>query len=152
MATDFPTAASKAELEEGSVFAPKFDTNGLITAVATRYGSGELLMVAHMNAESLRLTIETGIAHYWSRSRQTLWKKGETSGQLQSVKTLRTDCDQDAVWLEVEVAGDGGCCHTGRPGCFYRAVARDNTGNIALTFAGEGDKAHVHGPDCGCGQ
>jgi len=79
-------------------------------------------MVAHMNEQALRLTLETGIAHYWSRSRQNLWKKGETSGNLQTVKELRTDCDQDALWLKVHVAGHGPTCHTDRHSCFYRTV------------------------------
>lgn len=118
--TAFPRAADKAALEEGSVFTPRFDANGLVTCVATDAETGDLLMVAHMNAESLRRTIETGEAWYWSRSRQALWRKGETSGQIQSVVEMRVDCDQDAIWLRVTVGGDGGCCHTGRRSCFYR--------------------------------
>lgn len=114
--------ADKAALEEGDRFTPRFDANGLLTAVVTDADSGELLMVAHMNAEALGLTLETGIAHYWSRSRKSLWKKGETSGNLQSVIEMRTDCDQDALWLQVRVAGDGATCHTGRPSCFYRSI------------------------------
>ena len=114
--------ADKKALEEGPAFSPRFDTNGLVTAVVTDAGDGMLLMVAHMNAEALALTIETGIAHYWSRSRNSLWKKGETSGNLQEVVELRTDCDQDAVWLKVKVAGHDATCHTGRRSCFYRTV------------------------------
>ncbi|PZO75538.1 MAG: phosphoribosyl-AMP cyclohydrolase [Mesorhizobium amorphae] len=109
-------------LEEGSDFTPRFDANGLITAVVTDAADDHLLMVAHLNAEALRLTIETGIAHYWSRSRSVLWKKGETSGNFQRVVELRTDCDQDALWLRVAVEGDGLTCHTGRRSCFYRSV------------------------------
>ncbi|MCR4268877.1 phosphoribosyl-AMP cyclohydrolase [Nitratireductor sp. ZSWI3] len=129
----FPPAPSdKAALEEGAVFSPRFDAGGLITAVVTDAGTGALLMVAHMNAESLALTLETGIAHYWSRSRSTLWKKGETSGNVQHVVSMTTDCDQDAVHLSVTVAGDGATCHTGRQSCFYREVSlRD--GKAALT-------------------
>jgi phosphoribosyl-AMP cyclohydrolase len=108
--------------EEGLDFAPRFGADGLLTAVVTDAQSAELLMVAHMNEEALRLTLETGIAHYWSRSRSELWKKGETSGNFQRVKELRTDCDQDAVWLKVDVQGDGATCHTGRRSCFYRRV------------------------------
>lgn len=119
-------SASKHENEEGAVFAPRFDASGLVTAVVTDAKDGELLMVAYMNAESLRLTLETGIAHYWSRSRKSLWKKGETSGNLQTVVELRTDCDQDALWLKVTVAGDGPTCHTGRRSCFYRKLAAEN--------------------------
>jgi phosphoribosyl-AMP cyclohydrolase len=123
--------ADKAELEEGERFTPKFDANGLLTAVVTDADSGELLMVAHMNAEALALTLETNIAHYWSRSRKTLWKKGETSGSLQSVTEMRTDCDQDALWLKVRVAGGGGTCHTGRRSCFYRSI-RLSDGTVVL--------------------
>ena len=115
-------SSDKHVSEEGSEFAPRFGADGLLTAVVTDARSGELLMVAHMNDEALRLTLETGIAHYWSRSRNQLWKKGETSGNFQKVKELRTDCDQDAVWLKVDVQGDGATCHTGRRSCFYRRV------------------------------
>ena len=118
----FPVAADQQALERGSVLAPRFDANGLIAAVATDAASGEILMLAWMNAEALRLTIETGHAHYYSRSRRTLWKKGETSGQLQNVKEMRVDCDQDAVWLKVRAGGDGGACHVGFRSCFYRVV------------------------------
>ena len=121
----------KAALEEGGRFTPKFDAAGLITAVVTDADSGELLMVAHMNTEALALTLETGIAHYWSRSRRTLWKKGETSGNLQSVAEMRTDCDQDALWLKVRVAGDSATCHTGRRSCFYRSL-RLSDGAVVL--------------------
>ena len=122
-----PKSLTHAELEEGSAFAPRFDAHGLITAIAQEAGSGRVLMVAHMNAEALSLTIGTREVHYYSRSRKALWKKGETSGNLQSVVEMRTDCDQDAVLLKVEVAGDGPSCHTGRRSCFYRAVRADGT-------------------------
>jgi phosphoribosyl-AMP cyclohydrolase len=112
----------KNKLEEGNVFSPRFDANGLVTAVATDARDGTLLMVAHMNAEALALTLQTGIAHYWSRSRGALWKKGETSGNIQQVVEVRTDCDQDALWLRVEVLGQGETCHTGRRSCFYRRL------------------------------
>lgn len=115
-------SADKAVLEDSGPFTPKFDTHGLVTAVVTDADDGELLMVAHMNAEALSLTLETGIAHYFSRSRGTIWKKGETSGNLQTVTELRTDCDQDALWLKVRVAGHDATCHTGRRSCFYRTV------------------------------
>lgn len=121
--TTFAQAASKAELEDGAVLMPRFDANGLVTCVTSDARTGEVLMVAHMNAEALSRTIATGQAWYWSRSRGTLWRKGESSGQLQSVVEMRVDCDQDAVWIKVDVAGDGGCCHTGRRSCFYRTVA-----------------------------
>lgn len=121
--TTFPAPpADKKALEEGAAFSPRFDAGGLVTAVVTDAGDGTLLMLAHMNAEALALTIETGIAHYWSRSRNSLWKKGETSGNLQRVVEMRTDCDQDAIWLKVEVAGHDATCHTGRRSCFYRTV------------------------------
>lgn len=115
-------ASDKQALEEGPAFTPRFDANGLITAVVTDAHDNVLLMVAHMNAEALALTLETGIAHYWSRSRKALWKKGETSGNLQHVVELRTDCDQDAVWVRVNVSGHDATCHTGRRSCFYRIV------------------------------
>ena len=125
-------AASK-EIEEGSAFTPKYDADGLITAVVTDAASGELLMVAHMNADALAKTIESGEAWYFSRSRNKLWKKGEESGHVQRVKELRVDCDQDALWLKVEQAG-GGACHTGRRSCFYRAVPLGKGGTVTLEF------------------
>ena len=124
--TDFPTAIDKQALERGAVLAPRFNEQGLIAAVATDGATGEVLMLAWMNDEALRLTLETGFAHYYSRSRQELWKKGESSGQLQAVEELRIDCDQDAVWIKVRVQGDGGACHVGFRSCFYR-VAKDGT-------------------------
>jgi phosphoribosyl-AMP cyclohydrolase len=123
MPIDFQTPSKdKSELESDGLFTPKFDQNGLITAVVTDFSSGDVVMLAHMNAQALALTIETGIAHYYSRSRASLWKKGETSGNLQKVIEMRTDCDQDAVVIKVEMAGDGAACHTGRKSCFYRKV------------------------------
>jgi phosphoribosyl-AMP cyclohydrolase len=118
----FPAPGAKADLEEGGVLTPRFGPDGLITCVTTDAATGELLMVAHMNAEALARTLETGEAWYWSRSRGELWHKGATSGQIQTVVEMRVDCDQDALWLKVDVAGDGGCCHTGRRSCFYRTV------------------------------
>ena len=123
----FPAANSKAELEDGARLMPRFGADGLITCVATDAGTGELLMVAHMNAEALARTLDTGEAWYWSRSRSALWHKGATSGQVQTVVEMRVDCDQDALWLKVRVAGDGGCCHTGRISCFYRSVQSDGS-------------------------
>ncbi len=112
----------KSELEDAGDFTPRFDDRGLITAIVTDAHDGELLMVAHMNAKALALTIQTKQAHYFSRSRGKLWLKGETSGNIQTVKEIRTDCDQDAIWLKVEVAGHDATCHTGRRSCFYRTV------------------------------
>jgi phosphoribosyl-AMP cyclohydrolase len=114
-------ALSARDIEEGLAFTPKFDANGLITAVVTDAKSGDVLMVAHMNDEALRKTVESGEAWYYSRSRKALWKKGETSGHVQRVLELRVDCDQDSLWLKVEQQG-AGACHTGRLSCFYRAV------------------------------
>ena len=116
-------STDKVLLEAAGAFTPKFDASGLVTAVVTDAADGELLMVAHMNAEALALTLETGVAHYFSRSRNMIWKKGETSGNLQTVAELRTDCDQDAVWLKVTVAGHAATCHTGRRSCFYRSAS-----------------------------
>ena len=121
---DFPTAPDKQALERGATIAPRFDRDGLIAAIATDAGTGEVLMFAWMNAEALRLTLETGVAHYYSRSRASLWKKGETSGQLQTVEELRIDCDQDAVWIKVRAGGDGGACHVGFRSCFYRVAVQ----------------------------
>lgn len=118
----FPTAPDHHALERGAVLAPRFDEAGLIAAIAQDAADGEVLMIAWMNAEALRLTLETGQAHYYSRSRKGLWKKGETSGQIQTVRELRIDCDQDAVLMKVSVGGDGGACHVGFRSCFYRVV------------------------------
>lgn len=123
----------KKNQEEGIVLSPRYDANGLVTAVVTDFHSGDVLMVAHMNEQALQLSIETGIAHYWSRSRKSLWKKGESSGNRQLIKEMRVDCDQDAVWLKVEVEGHGATCHTGRIGCFYRRVINEN-GHFALVL------------------
>ena len=122
MADAFRTAGSKEELERGEVLAPRFDANGLVAAVTTHADTGEVLMVAWMDAEALSLTLDTGFAHYFSRSRNALWKKGETSGQIQEVVEVRVDCDQDAVLLKVRPQGDGGACHVGFRSCFYRVV------------------------------
>ena len=118
----FPVAASRQELEEGRVLAPRFGPDGLVTAVAADADTGEVLMVAHMNAEALARTSRPARPGTGRRSRGELWRKGLTSGQLQTVVEARIDCDQDAVLLKVRVAGDGGCCHTGRRSCFYRVV------------------------------
>ena len=109
------------------VHAPRFDAAGLVAAVATHADTGEVLMLAWMNAEALRRTLETRQAWYWSRSRARLWRKGETSGQLQDVVEMRVDCDQDALWLKVRPRGDGGACHTGARSCFYRMVEADGS-------------------------
>ena len=119
------TAAARAETgdrEEGSAFEPKFGADGLATCVTLDASRGDVLMVAHMNDAALRATLATGVLHYWSRSRNSLWRKGDTSGQTQRLVELRVDCDQDAFVALVEVGGDGGACHTGRRSCFYRRV------------------------------
>ena len=121
MATDFAPRQSVEQVEEGTELAPKFDSHGLIPAVTTDFESGELLMQGYMNAEALRRTIETGEAHYFSRSRGVLWHKGATSGLVQKVRELLIDDDQDCVWLRVDVAG-GASCHVGYRSCFYRRV------------------------------
>ncbi|MBM1170761.1 phosphoribosyl-AMP cyclohydrolase [Microvirga arabica] len=126
MSIPFPPPGSKIELEEGSTLSPRFGADGLVTCITMDAATGEILMVAHMNAEALAKTLETSEAWYWSRSRGELWHKGATSGQVQTVLELRVDCDQDAVLLKVRVAGNGGCCHTGRRSCFYRKVELSN--------------------------
>jgi phosphoribosyl-AMP cyclohydrolase len=126
------TSAGVDEREEGLSFQPKFDASGLLTCIATDASTGGLLMVAHMNEEALRKTIETGEAWYFSRSRQALWRKGETSGHVQRVLEIRTDCDQDAVWIKVEQVG--AACHTGRRSCFYRKIEKtDGEPRLAFT-------------------
>ena len=130
----FPAPTSKAESEEGSVFAPRFDAEGCLPVVVTSAKSGEVLMLAYMNADALARTMETGEAHYWSRSRGRLWRKGEESGNAQRVVEMRTDCDQDAIWLKVESGGSGAACHTGRRTCFYRAVPLGAPGAVSLSF------------------
>ena len=112
----------KKALEEGVDFLPQFTADGLITCVTIDDASGDILMLAHMNREALEKTLATGIVHYWSRSRQSLWRKGDTSGQIQTLVELRVDCDQDALLARVRVGGDGGACHTGRRSCFYRRI------------------------------
>jgi phosphoribosyl-AMP cyclohydrolase len=114
--------AGSRELEEGADFAPRFDANGLIVCVTVEAATRDILMVAYMNQLALDKTIETGVAHYWSRSRNALWRKGDTSGQVQRVLSLSVDCDQDALMLTVEAGGDGRACHTGRKSCFYRSL------------------------------
>jgi phosphoribosyl-AMP cyclohydrolase len=128
----FMPPGSAADLEEGRALTPKFDAEGLVTCVTTEAGSGEVLMVAHMNAQALAKTIATGEAWYFSRSRGVLWKKGETSGHVQRVVEMRVDCDQDAVLIKVEQTG--GACHTGRRSCFYRLVPLGKPGAVTLEF------------------
>jgi phosphoribosyl-AMP cyclohydrolase len=128
------TSDSQIALERGLKLMPRYDTQGLICAIAQDAASLEILMVAWMNQESLALTLETGIAHYWSRSRGEIWKKGETSGQLQSIEDIYVDCDQDALVLRVKVGGDGGACHVGFKSCFYRRVSNAQ-GNLTQVEA-----------------
>jgi phosphoribosyl-AMP cyclohydrolase len=128
------SSADTHQREEGLAFDPKFDASGLVTCVATDAATGGVLMVAHMNEEALRKTIASGEAWYFSRTRNALWRKGESSGQTQRVVEMRMDCDQDAVWIRVEQ--QGAACHTGRRSCFYRAVTTtDGTARLALVDA-----------------
>jgi phosphoribosyl-AMP cyclohydrolase len=117
--TAFPALSDKHALEEGTEFAPRFDANGMITCVTTDAATGE--------------------AFYWSRSRQRLWHKGDTSGRIQTIVEMRIDCDQDALWLKVNVAGDGGCCHTGRHSCFYRVEPLREAAGAPLIHVCAGD-------------
>jgi phosphoribosyl-AMP cyclohydrolase len=128
----FVAPGSEAELEEGAALTPKFDADGLVTCVATDSNTGDVLMVAHMNAEALEKTIATGEAWYFSRSRRALWKKGESSGHNQRVIEMRVDCDQDSVWIKVEQ--EVAACHTGRRSCFYRSVPLGKPGAVTLEF------------------
>jgi phosphoribosyl-AMP cyclohydrolase len=118
----FPTAPDKAALERGEILSPRFDANGLVAVVATHAETGEVLMFAHMNAEALARTLELGEAVYFSRSRNEIWHKGATSGQIQKIVEMRIDCDQDCIWLKVLPQGDGGACHVGFRSCFYRVI------------------------------
>ncbi|MEM7405927.1 MAG: phosphoribosyl-AMP cyclohydrolase [Pseudomonadota bacterium] len=119
----FAPRVSVAQVEEGLDLAPRFDDDGLMPCVTTDAGTGEVLMLGYMNGEALTRTIESGEAHYWSRSRQCLWHKGASSGLTQTVVALLIDDDQDAIWLQVDVVGSGASCHVGYRSCFYRSVA-----------------------------
>ena len=132
----FPAPESKTASEESLVFAPRFGEDGLLPVVVTSAKTGQVLMLAHMNEEALARTIETGEAHFWSRSRGRLWRKGEESGNTQRIVEMRTDCDQDAIWLMVEAAGAEAACHTGRRSCFYRAIPLGAApgGGLSLRF------------------
>lgn len=123
MPPTFPAPTDTQSLEQGQALTPRFDGNGLIAAIATDAVSGDVLMFAWMNADALSRSIETGLAHFWSRSRRTLWKKGEESGNELEIEEMRVDCDQDAIWMKVRVKGRGAACHTGTRSCFYRRVA-----------------------------
>lgn len=157
----FPAPSPDADaLELGTVLTPRFDASGLVTAVVVDVATRDVVMLAHMTAEALAETIETGVATYWSRSRKSLWVKGETSGNRQLVKRLRVDCDQDAVVLEVEVEGHGASCHRGFHSCFYREVPVGRPG-APLAFVESDpafDPAKVYGtasghaPGCDCGE
>ena len=122
------SAAMTDARDTGLTLNPKYDRDGLITAVVTDDASGEVLMVAHMNAQALALTVDTGLAHFWSRSRQALWKKGETSGHMLEVRDIRIDCDQDAVWVKAIPAGP--TCHTGARSCFFRRIGPDGLSSV----------------------
>ncbi len=132
-------AHSTELLENGTAFTPRFDENGLMAAIVAEAASGDVLMLAFMNAEALTRTLETGEAHFWSRSRRTLWRKGETSGNVLRVIEMRTDCDQDCVLLRVEIGGGEAACHTGRKSCFYRRVeiGPSSQGGWPLAFIGD---------------
>jgi len=134
----FAARQTVEQVEEGNELAPKFDTHGLIPAVTTDFESGELLMHGYMNTEALTKTIETGEAHYFSRSRQAIWHKGATSGLVQTVRELKIDDDQDCVWLRVDVGGNGASCHVGYRSCFYRVVPTgpevDDSAPLELEF------------------
>ena len=145
----FASRGSAREIEEGTAFAPKFDEAGLIACVVTDAVTGDLLMVAHMNAEALERSAATGEAWFYSRSRKALWKKGETSGHVLRLVEMRVDCDQDVLWLKVEPVGPG-ACHTGRRSCFYRAVVRRAPGApLTLEFRDAErvfDPSMIYGP------
>lgn len=120
---------NSTDRENGVRLQPRFDKAGLVTAVVVEVDTREPLMVAHMNEEALKLSIETREAHFFSRSRQSLWRKGETSGNVLKIAAMRVDCDQDAIWIEAEIAGRGAACHTGRKSCFYRDIHMAGNGS-----------------------
>lgn len=133
--TPFPAPGSPADVEQGTVLSPRFDKDGLVAAVATDVATGDVLMLAWMNPEALHQSITTGIAHFFSRSRQRIWKKGEESGNLLTIQEMRIDCDQDAIWMKVRVEGAGVACHTGARSCFYRVVPIEESGQPRLRTA-----------------
>jgi len=138
---------SKEQRENGTAFLPRYDEAGLVCAFVTDSQTGKALMLAHMNEEALRLSLETGEAHFWSRSRGEIWHKGATSGNVLVIEDIRIDCDQDAVWISAHAKGHGAACHTGRKSCFYRRVGLTN-GAITLEQTGEEpmfDPANVYG-------
>ena len=139
MEITFYARESVEQVEEGAQLAPKFDQNGVIPVVTTDISSGELLMHAYMNEEALRMTIQTGEAYYWSRSRECLWHKGATSGLVQHIQDMRIDDDQDCIWLRVSVGGSGASCHVGYRSCFYRSVPFGAAAGRPLEFK-EADK------------
>ena len=131
-----PAKDDATDRERGTDFQPKFDGNGLIPAIVTDAGSGQVLMFAHMNKDALALTIANGVAHFWSRSRAKILKKGEESGYELNVHEMRTDCDQDVIWLTASVAGNGVACHTGAKSCFYRRIVAEqgSSSDVKLQF------------------
>ena len=135
--TPFAQRGTPAEIEHGPAFQPRFDDDGLMPAIVTDSASGEVLMFAWMNAEAIALTLETRIGHFWSRSRRKLWKKGEESGNLLHVAEVRTDCDQDVLWLRASVGGAGVACHTGARSCFYRSLPLGAPPAPDMVMAGE---------------
>jgi phosphoribosyl-AMP cyclohydrolase len=127
--------SGSATIEQSLILTPRFDASGLLACVTVDAATGEVLMLAYMNAEALERSIETGEAWYWSRSRRELWRKGATRGQTQRIVEMRVDCDQDALLIKVEVGGDGGACHTGHRSCFYRKVALgERSRSVALSM------------------
>ena len=132
----FAPRGDEETIETGIVLSPKLDADGLIVAIAVDADKGDVLMVAHMNAEALARTIETRAAWFWSRSRKKLWRKGEESGNTLAVTEIRVDCDQDAILLKVRIAGDGVACHRGYRSCFYRSIPTGKAPwpDLALAF------------------
>ena len=128
----FPARGSTADVEQGGEFQPKIDKDGLIPAIDTDADTGTVLMFAWMKAEALRLSLDTGVAHFWSRSRARIWRKGEDSGNILTIREARVDCDQDVVWLRVSVGGAGVACHTGATSCFYRTISLPSSGGNKL--------------------
>jgi len=145
-ASTFAEPGSREEVESGTLFTPRFNADGLIACIAIEAETGDVLMFAWMNEEALKKTIETGQAHYWSRSRSELWHKGATSGMVQNVVEMRVDCDQDTILLKVRIDGPVAACHMGYRSCFYRSVPANQAAGPDMVLDFE-DTDPVFDPD-----
>ena len=134
MTIEFKERTSIFDVEEGLEFQPKFDSLGLIPVITSSFSNNDILMHGYMNSEALEKSINSGLAHYWSRSRKCIWKKGETSGLFQKIRVMKIDDDQDCIWISVDVSGSGASCHVGYKSCFYREIVLGNEKKDVLKF------------------